>query len=361
MVENYLGVDIGSSSLKVVELHNEKGRPKLVTYGYIERPSRLLKFNNPEAKQYIANTLKQVVAKAKVTTNNVVAALPSYTVFSSIITLPEMNKKELDAAVQWEAKKFVPMPIEKMILDWKLLEDDAGLMDTASQTSATEAAAQITSQPRKYNKILLTAAPADLVNQYIDIFKLAGMNLISLETEAFAMERALVGHDKVPMMLVDIGAATTNISVVASSIPVVNRSIDLGGQAITKTVATSLNVDVERAEQFKRDFGLIPSTTTGNQIPKRIEFMVASVVNEIRYVLNLYHNQSNYQIEKIILTGGSAWLPNLPQYLSQILNTKVVIGDPWARVIYPVELKNVLSEIGPRLSVAIGLAMREII
>jgi Tfp pilus assembly PilM family ATPase len=148
---------------------------------------------------------------------------------------------------------------------------------------------------------------------------------------------------------------------VVASVPVVNRSIDLGGQAITKTVATSLNVDADRAEQFKRDFGLIPSTATGNQIPKRIEFMVASVVNEIRYVLNLYHNQSSYQIEKIILTGGSAWLPNLPQYLSQVLNMKVVIGDPWARVVYPVELKSVLSEIGPRLSVAIGLAMREIV
>ncbi|MFA5995117.1 MAG: type IV pilus assembly protein PilM [Patescibacteria group bacterium] len=364
--DNYIGIDIGSSSLKMAELHNDKGRPKLVTYGYIERPSKLLKFNSPEAKQNIVATIKQVADKAKVTTNNVVAALPSYTVFSSVITLPEMNKRELDAAVQWEAKKFVPMPIEKMILDWKLLDNEPGFMAgamPAANVSANDSnnQAQITSQPRKYHKILLTAAPADLVNHYIDIFKMAGMNLISLETEAFAMERSLVGHDRMPMMMVDIGSATTNISVVVASVPVVNRSIDLGGQAITKTVATSLNVDVDRAEQFKRDFGLIPSTATGNQIPKRIEFMVASVVNEIRYVLNLYHNQSSYQIEKIILTGGSAWLPNLPQYLSQVLNMKVVIGDPWARVVYPVELKSVLSEIGPRLSVAIGLAMREIV
>jgi type IV pilus assembly protein PilM len=148
---------------------------------------------------------------------------------------------------------------------------------------------------------------------------------------------------------------------VVSSVPVINRSIDLGGQTITKTIASSLNVDVDRAEQFKRDFGLIPSGATGNQIPKRIEFMVSSVVNEIRYVLNLYHNQSNVQIEKIILSGGSAWLPNLPQYLSQVLNIKVIIGDPWSRIIYPVELKPVLAEIGPRLSVCVGLAMREII
>jgi type IV pilus assembly protein PilM len=220
--------------------------------------------------------------------------------------------------------------------------------------------AKVKSQPKKHHKILLTAAPADLVNHYIEIFKLAGFNLLSLETESFALERSLVGHDRSPILMVDIGATTTNIAVVMSSVPIINRSIDLGGHAITKTIATSLNVDVDRAEQFKRDFGLLPGGSSGNQIPKRIEFMVASVINEIRYVLNLYHNQSNNQIEKIILTGGSAWLPNLPQYLSQVLNIKVIIGDPWARIIYPLELKPVLSEIGPRLSVAIGLAMREI-
>lgn len=367
--QNYLGVDVGGASLKLVELHNEKGRPKLVTYGYIEKATQLLKVDSPEAKQHVVDMLKKVMEKAKVSTNQVVAALPSYTVFSSIITLPEMNPKELDAAVRWEAKKFVPMPVEKMILSWELLSNQADIENMPAQNVGQPNApaanptdmAQVKTKPKKYTKILLTAAPSDLVTHYIDIFKLAGMNLLKLETEAFAIERSLVGHDRAPILLVDIGATTTNITVVVASVPVINRSIDLGGQSITKTIATSLNVDPERAEQFKRDFGLIPSGATGNQIPKRIEFMVSSVVNEIRYVLNLYHNQSAARIEKIILTGGSSWLPNLPQYLSQILNSKVIIGDPWARVIYPVELKPVLSEIGPRLSVAVGLAMREIV
>lgn len=361
--DSFIGIDLGSSALKMVELRNEKGRPKLVTYGYIEKPNPMLKVDTPEAKKAIVESIKQVAAKAKVTTNRIVAALPSYTVFTSIITLPEMNKKEMDAAVQWEAKKFVPMPLDKMILDWQLLEnnEDTANMPAQNASSVGESAAEVSTQPKKYSKILLTAAPADLVARYVEIFQMAGMTLESLETEAFALERSLVGHDRAPILLVDIGATTTNISVVVSSVPVINRSIDLGGQTITKTIASSLNVDADRAEQFKRDFGLIPSGATGNQIPKRIEFMVSSVVNEIRYVLNLYHNQSNVQIEKIVLSGGSAWLPNLPQYLSQVLNIKVIIGDPWSRIIYPVELKPVLAEIGPRLSVCVGLAMREIV
>lgn len=364
--DSFIGLDLGSSALKMVELRNEKGRPKLVTYGYIEKPNHILKVDTADAKKDIVNTIKEVADKAKVSTNRVIAALPSYTVFSSIITLPEMNKKELDAAVQWEAKKFVPMPLDKMILDWQLLEDNEDTVNMPAQNAKDmmaeqEKGAQVTTQPKKYSKILLTAAPADLVARYVEIFQMAGMTLEGLETEAFALERSLVGHDRAPILLVDIGATTTNISVVVSSVPVINRSIDLGGQTITKTIGSSLNVDADRAEQFKRDFGLIPSGATGNQIPKRIEFMVSSVVNEIRYVLNLYHNQSNVQIEKIILSGGSAWLPNLPQYLSQVLNTKVIIGDPWSRIIYPVELKPVLAEIGPRLSVSVGLAMREIV
>lgn len=363
--DNFLGVDIGGSSLKVVQMANEKGRPKLVTYGYVERSNQLLKVDTAEAKKKVVETIKEVIGAAKVTTNRVVAALPSYTVFSSIITLPVMKEKELDAAVRWEAKKFVPMPVEKMILDYQILDEDNAAITAAQQTSqpvtAGDDGAQVTTQPKQYSKILLTAAPADLVSRYVEIFQMAGFALESLETESFALERALVGHDPSPVLLVDIGATTTNISVVVSSVPVINRSIDLGGQTITKTIANSLNVDPDRAEQFKRDFGLIPSGSTGNQIPKRIEFMVSSVINEIRYVMNLYHNQSPKQIEKVVLAGGSAWLPNLPQYLSQALNTKVIIGDPWSRVIYPVELKPVLSEIGPRLAVAVGLAMREIV
>lgn len=365
--QNYLGVDIGGASIKLVELKNEKGRPKLVTYGYIERPTALLKVDNAEAKKRIVDTLKRVMEKARVGSDQVVAALPSYTVFSSIITLPEMKEKELEAAVRWEAKKIVPMPLEKMVLSPEVLDNYEDHANIPSQNGTTtpqaeaETAVQVKAKPKKYKKILLTAAPIDLVNHYIEIFKMAELKLMKLETEAFALERALVGHDRAPILIVDIGATTTTITVVVSSVPVINRSIDLGGNSITKTIATSLNVDPDRAEQFKRDFGLIPSAASGNQIPKRIEFMVSSVVNEIRYVLNLYHNQSPARIEKIILTGGSSWLPNLPQYLGQLLNTKVIIGDPWARIIYPVELKPALAEIGPRMAVAVGLAMREIV
>lgn len=368
--ESYLGVDIGNSALKVVELKNEKGRPKLVTYGYLEQANQILKSDSPEAKAAIVKGLKQVCEKSRVSTKKAIAALPSYTVFSSIIHLPELPKKEMEAAVNVEAKKFVPMPLEEMILDYKTLENTPELSRFTANSSAVPSsapnapaasAAVIDQKQQQFVRLLLTAAPKQLVSRYVDIFKEAGLELVSLETEAFALERSLIGRDKAPIMIVDIGAVATTLSVIVDSVPLINRSIDMGGLTITKAIANSLNIDLDRAEQFKRDFGLSNQTSgTTSQIPSRIEFMVSSVINEIKYVLNLYASQANGNVEKIILAGGSAWLPNFPAYLSQSLNTKVYIGDPWARVIYPVELKPVLQDIGPRLAVSVGLAMREI-
>lgn len=369
--ESYLGVDIGSSAVKIVELENFKGRPKLITYGYQEQPNELLTSSTQEAKDKVVSALEKIQKESRTTTTNAVAALPSYTVFTSIIHLPEMPKKELVSAVNWEAKKFVPMPIEEMILDWKILEDGELGSEFAANAGQEpgqggqpqmdeQKAAKIKGKSQKFLKILLTAAPKDLVSKYLEIFKAAKLNLVSLETESFALERALIGNDHSPIMLIDVGAGATTISVVVDSVPLINRSIDIGGQTITKAIANSLNIDVDRAEQFKRDFGLTEQQGTGNQIPKRIEFMVSSIVNEVKYVMNLYSSQGSGTVEKIVLAGGSAWLPNITQYLSNVLGTKVFIGDPWARVMYPMEMKPVLQSIGPRLAVSVGLAMREI-
>lgn len=369
--ERYLGVDIANSAVKVVELENAKGRPKLITYGYLEQQNAILTSNTPEARTAIVEALERIQKESRTSSKNCVAALPSYTVFTSVIHLPEMPKKELAAAVQWEAKKFVPMPIEEMILDWKVLQDSE-ISTNYSANNPNESGpvmpnigeqgtAKIQSKEKKFLKILLTAAPKDLVQRYLEVFKEAKLNLVSLETESFALERSLIGNDKSPIILIDIGAVATTISVVMDSVPLINRSIDIGGRTITKAIANSLNVDIERAEQFKRDFGLAHSSNAGgDQIPKRIEFMVQAIVDEVKYVLNLYQSQGGSQVEKIVLAGGSAWLPNITQYLSSVLGLKVFIGDPWARVMYPMDLQPVLQQVGPRLAVSVGLAMREI-
>jgi type IV pilus assembly protein PilM len=146
--------------------------------------------------------------------------------------------------------------------------------------------------------------------------------------------------------------------VIEEGVPILNRGIDTGGNVITKAIMNSMNVNLDRAEQFKRDFGLMMS---GNRsVPNTIQDALNPIINEIKYVFDLYQKQGQAHIEKIILSGGSAFLPNLPQYLSDLLGLPVIIGDPWDRIVYPMDLKPVLQEIGPRMAASIGLSMRDI-
>lgn len=345
--QSYVGIDIGSAGIKAVQLGLENQRPRLMTYGYIEQANDIIKSDSAASRDVVVNALKSLLRESHISTPKAVAALPSFTVFSSIISLPMMSRKELNSAVRWEAKKFVPMPIDDLVLDWKLLKEN-------QEPKAGP-------QAPKNLRVLITAAPKSLVRRYIEVFKAAGLQITDLETEALALERSLIGTDPAPVMIVDIGAMATDIAVVVDGIPMINRSIDVGGNTMTKSIAQSLNVDLDRAEQFKRDFGITTAQSVVSQVPKTVEFVISSIVNEIRFVLNLYRSQGTGPIQRIVLSGGSSYLLNLPAYLEKTLSIKTFIGDPWARVVYPVELKPALQEIGPKMAVAIGLAMRELL
>lgn len=290
-------------------------------------------------------------------TQKVITGLPTFSVFNSIINLPSISNKDLPAAIKWEAKKFIPLPLEEVILDWKILKEESPKKNkTTLIESNTD---QKETKTKKGLRILLTVAPKNLIKKYVDIFKEINFELLSLETASFALTRSLVGYDLNPIMIVDIGAAITSVIVVEKSVPILNRSIDVGGGSVTQAIANSLNIDSKRAEQFKRDIGISLNNSTQEGTSKIIQTILDNIINEIRYTIELYEHQGK-KIEKIILTGGSAYLPNLPDFFSKVLGKKVYVGDPWFQTIYPLELKPALEEIAPRLSIAIGLAMREI-
>jgi len=360
---SYLGVDLGSASIKIVELANEDGIPRLLTYGYSEQVLEITKEGTEGQEEKAASIIRKICQKAHTKSNWAVAAIPSFSVFSSIINLPEMSKKDLEAAIYWEAKKFIPIPIEDVILDWKVLKGKIkkialsrkGFSELDKKLRTKEISPE-KKMGKENIRILLTAAPKKLVEKYIKIFQLAELELISLETESFALSRSLVGRDPATVMVIDMGAKTTDIIIMEQSIPIISRSIDIGGENITETIASSSNITRQKAEQFKMDLGLISQ----EKIPEPIKEILDSIINEIRYSIDLYRTQSGKRVEKIILSGGTACLASLSEYLSKILDMIVYIGDPWSRVKYPVELKPVLKELGPRFAVAVGLAMREI-
>ena len=340
--KRYLGIDFGTGGIKAVEFGLLKGKPQLLNYAYAEQPIDVIKNDSEEVKQNLANWIKRMVLKAKLQSKKVVAGLPGYAIFSSIVTLPQLSPKELAQAVRWEAKKIVPLPLEEVVLDWKVLPA-AGAAPAASV------------------RVLLTAAPLNLVKKYQDIIKLSGLEFSSLETDAFALVRALLGNDQTTTLLVDVGATVTHMYIAERGIPVVSRSVDIGGLTLTKAVAQVMNIDERRAEQFKRDIGLVGGVeTTG--APRAISNTFAPVIQEMKYVLEQYQQQApGERIDKVVLTGGSSLLTSLPEFLARELQLRVYLGDPWAHVVFPLELEPVLMELGPRFAVAVGLALRELL
>lgn len=279
---SYLGVDIGTSSIKIVELANDHGRPRLVTYGFSER--RLEDMDKQPTPEELAAAIIEVCGKSRTTSKKVVTALPNFSVFTSIITLPYLSKKELASAITWEAKKLIPTPLEDIILDWKIvaeLDPVDSLAAPADDTQANKPLSKIFSKPKKNLKILLTGASKNLVKKYISIFASSRLSLLSLETENFALIRSLIGSDKSTIMVIDLGASTSSIAVVSEGVPILTRSLELGGLMITRAISTSLNVNLDRAEQFKKDLSL-DAETAENALPQTVERAFAGILNEIK-------------------------------------------------------------------------------
>lgn len=338
----FLGIDIGDSSLKMVELRKNHRQIQLVNYAFSENVTEV-NFMKVDDVNYLARAINKVKDEAGITGQKVSASLPTFAVFSSIINIKGTDKKRMIEEVNEEAKKVIPLPLEEMTLDWKIVPEADG------------------KTPSKGNlQVFLTGSPKKLVRKYIDIFRVAKLNLTSLETETFSLVRSLLGDDKSTVMIVEIGANSTDLSIIKDSIPVLNRSLAVCASTVTKALAEKLGFSYAQAEQFKFDLSVTLKMNSAEELPQLLISTLEPIVTEIQYMLDFFRSQNNGTVEKVILTGGGALLLNLADYLSARLNLQVIIGDPWNRIHFPEELRPVLSEVGPRLSVAIGLAMREI-
>ena len=339
----FLGIDIGDSSLKMVELRKKGRKIQLSNYAFSENVSNI-NFNKIEDIDYLSQAISKVIKEASIKARRATVSLPTFAVFSSIINIVNADKKNLAQAVSGEAKKVIPLPLEEMILDWKVIPDKNGKIPSSGSM-----------------QIFLTGSPKKLVRKYMEVFKRAGIILASLETETFSLVRSLVGDDKAPIMIVEIGANSTDLSIVNESIPVLNRSLTVCAATVTKILEEKLGMSYAQAEQFKLDFSFALSADgSQEELPKLITTALEPIVTEMQYLIDFHQSQNNEPLEKIILSGGGSLFLNLAEYFSERLEVKVIIGDPWNRIEYPQEIKPVLQEVGPKLAVAIGLAMREI-
>lgn len=351
-----LGVDFGTTGLKVVELAPDAGRIRLVTYGYADIPfdgdASVLSIDEPKK---LAEVLRSIIKASGMKATKAVASLPAQSVFHAIISIPAPKslKDDIRPLVEVQAGKLLPLPVAEMIIDSHIIDKDF-LPKEGAPAPAADAPAE---QKVKTVRVQVTAAPKALVEKYLAVFALAKIELISLETEVFALMRSLIGKDNAKTMIVDIGGDRTNILIAERGVPYLTRGIKSGGGAVTQALSGAMSIGLLEAEATKKDLVL----GAGATMPPAILAAIKPLLHEVKYALdiNLQENtQRPMPVDKVILTGGSAALAGIDAAMTNTLNMNVYVGDPWARIATPPEARAVLDEVGSRLAVAIGLAMR---
>ncbi len=349
----HLGIDFGAGGIKVLQLQKRDGRALLYTYGFSEIAPEEMGVNYIDNIEAAGTLLKHICEKAKTTTVHAVAALPIPAVFSAVLSLAAVPKKELAQAVEWEAKKLIPFPLKDVTLDFKELKFSPEKADRKDGKDQTKESKSI--------EILLTAAPKGIIDKYLAIAKVAGITLSSIETEAFAIIRSVVGNDPTPTVLIDIGAVRSNILFVDGGIPMLTRSVEIGGKKCTEIIASTLGITLADAESLKRDLGVkpLPGTVAGT-LPTLLQETLTPLINELHYSFNVYKTRTTIARppERIILIGGGAGLPGLADMLSKEFALRTFLGNPWERVDVHPDLKGLVNSFGSRFAVAIGLALR---
>ncbi len=355
-----VGIDVGAGGIKACEIARESGRSRLLSYGYTDWTSQSDKTQTSllDQPKYAASLIDELHRRSGMKSLQANVSLPSHSVFHAIITIPAPKEKkdDLKPLIESQVKKLLAIPVQDMILDSQILDPISSKKESA-KSDAKAAAGQRTTDT-EHVRVLVSGAPKTLVQKYIDIFKLSKLNLTGLETEAFALIRSLVGEAKEKILLVDIGFERTNITIVHEGIPFLHRSVKAGGGNITRLISKQMGVSLEEAEQTKLDLAF----TNGAAIPPVLQEAMQPILHEVKYSLELFAAQEFHQgstVEKIVITGGSAHLPHIDQILTSALNMNVYLGDPWARVSVPKGLGAVLDEVGPRFSVAAGLALKK--
>jgi type IV pilus assembly protein PilM len=357
-----IGVDIGTSSIKIVELSKEAGRFKLENYGLFELESidEAVKISNQApgdkpvqlSDKDLAWSISEILKRAKIKTREAIASVPSFSTFATVITMPYLSAEDVAKAIPFEARKYIPLPLNEVVLDWSIINIAQEKTDLPSEAN------RLPQTKPPLVEVFLVAVPKDETIRYQAIMKNAGLNLRALELENSALIRALVGNDLSPVAIINIGGRSTSIMIAEGGFERISHNYEVGGFEITKSIARSLNVSLRRAEELKRSLGV--GTDDSNVIHEAMSSLIDMMVFETKKTIHSYEDQRKTKIVKVLLVGGLAKMPNFINYFGEKLGLPISIGNPLARVVVPPALAPLQTEISSNFAISIGLAMREI-
>lgn len=341
-----LGIDIGTVSIKAVEVSGDGGRFQLTNYGmaesgeYLERSNSVIQsssFKIDEAGG--AEMLSFLVGRMKAKTRDVVSAIPTFSAFTSVIEMPLMSSSEIAQAIPYQARSLVPLPISDVTIDWMPIgqfEDEKGV---------------------KKQQIFMVSVPNDVIKTYQAVFKRAGLNLKMLEIEGMSIARSISGAGDGNMMTIDIGALSTAVAVVSNGSLKYSTQTDFAGSALTQALVKGLGISPKRAELLKRQRGL--SGMTGEYgLSTLMQPFLDVIIGEAKRVRDIFERKYGQKIEKIYLLGGGAELNGIEQYMADQISLPAQRGNGLRRIGYPTIVAPLSPWIGSRFPVAIGAALK---
>ena len=350
--DSVVGVDVGGSSVKVVELRKEKGRAVLMTYGELA----LGPYNNQEIgksvilePEEIASAIKDVLKESNVTTKEAVVSIPLRSSLLTVIEIPFVDKDKMDQMIPLEARKYIPVPISEVTLDWWIIP---------KQEDSAKFKSPVYSKKSSTAEVLIVAIHNSAIEKYQKAFELASLNPKSFEIESFSAMRSVFKHDMSATMVIDVGASSTKIVIVDFGIVRTSHILSKGSQDITLALSKSLGIDFLKAEEVKRQFGTLSKqdASVTSVVTQTVEYLLY----EANKILGNYQKKSHRSIDKVILIGGGSTLKNFKELVEKNFGTQVLYGDPFSKTETPAFWEPVLKEAGPSFAVAVGLALKEL-
>lgn len=338
-----VGIDVGSSSVKLVQLKEQKGSYTLQNVGIWRLPPEAIVDNTLMDSYTVVEAVKGLLKSLAVKDKDAASSVSGNSIIIRKIALPAMQPEELEEQIHWEAEQYIPFDINDVHVDFQVLESD-GL------------------DPSKMN-VLLVASKKDIINDYLSVFNEAGIKLVVIDVDSFAVQNAFELNYDVTVeevcALINIGASIMNLNVVKAGTSLFTRDVQMGGNQFTEEIQKQFGFSGEEAERLK----ITGDTVSGTRLLEIIDKVNESLALEIRRSLDFYNsNATEGKISRVLISGGAAKTPHLIDAVSQRLGLPVEIMNPFQKVTFNEKEfdSNYLEQIGPLMAVAVGLAIRRL-
>jgi len=343
-----LGIDIGSSSIKVVQLHKQGSQAVLDTYGELSlgpygkvSVGKSVRLSPEKVSQALSALLTE--KEVNVTAKSAGIAVPFESSLMTTFTMPGIAEKQLETAIPIEARKYIPVPISDVTLDWSIIpKNNPGGKDKEADT-----------------EVLLVAIHNDILASYQQIAKQTKLDVNFFEIEIFSTLRAITDDETGPVLIIDMGATNTKVYILERGVVRASHTVNYGAQDVTQAIAAGLGIDFTQAEVLKRDIGL-GTTKSGTDLSQYAETPLTRIFTQINRVLFSFQKRYNTNIKRVLLVGGGSAIKGIDTFATDILKTETQMANPFQKLETPAFIDEVLAQTGPEFVVAVGLALRGI-